>query len=235
MDDVDVLVPRDDAHNAIDVLEGAGYASESGMAHEMVDVRHADSFERSDGWLMDLHWSALAQPGPDDALWEASVPFELAGAGTRTLCATDHLLHVCAHGAEWNPLPPLRWIADAVLLLRTHEVDWERFVALGRERHVTVALADAADYLAREFGAPVPDEAVEALRRTPVSRRDRAGQLAALAPPGPRRNLRLEWARYRHQHPRPGFLDYVGRRRGLRGRRELVRYGVSRLLAPRRR
>ena len=82
----------------------------------MVHARHLhDAGERR----LDLHRYALEQLASDEPFWSAAVEIDVMGVRTRALAPTDQLLHVVAHGGRWNPVPPVRWIADAELIRRS--------------------------------------------------------------------------------------------------------------------
>jgi hypothetical protein len=74
----------------------------------------------------------------------------------RALCPTDELLHALVHGAAWNEIPPVRWVADAMTIIRAAPIDWERLLHLTRDLHVTLPVRAACDYLVRVFQAPIP-------------------------------------------------------------------------------
>ncbi|MSP93915.1 MAG: hypothetical protein EXR00_01490 [Alphaproteobacteria bacterium] len=106
-----------------------------------------------------LSWEAVAP------FWSASVPFAIAGASTLTLSATDHLLHTLAHGARANKVSPIRWVADAIWLLRGEApIAWDRFVAQAAALRLSLVAARTLAYLRDTHGAAVPPEALAALR-----------------------------------------------------------------------
>jgi hypothetical protein len=108
------------------------------------------------------------------------------GVGTRTLAPTGQLLHVVAHGGRWNPVPPVRWIADAALIRRgsADGIDWSRFVAEARRRRLTARLGAGLGRLVDAIGFPVPATVVDELRRTATTSLERWAQRAATKPVG---------------------------------------------------
>ncbi len=199
MDDVDILVRHAGAADAIDALVGAGWTSESDDPHGRIQVHHSMGFAGSSGGNVDLHWFALWQPSSDAPLWEASVSMDLAGSATRAPCAADQLLLVCAHGAPWSRFPSFRWIADAIMVIRSagHDLEWDRVGAEAERRRLTVATSAALAYLRDEFGTPVPPSLLERLDTAPAPRHERAAFRAACQPDSPTRTLRMAWDRYR--------------------------------------
>lgn len=224
MDDADLLVPIGCTRDALAALEAAGWQPDHEDPPAWTAVHHSLGFAGPDGGNVDLHWFSLWQPARDDELWAASIPFELAGAATRAPCPADQLLLACVHGTPWSPLPPFRWIADAVTVVRSAgaDLDWERLVAEARRRQLTVAAAAALAYLREELSVAVPEEALSELGAAPASRHERAAFRAAGRSDSPLRTLRMAWDRYRRLRdldtggPRPtGFVDFARRFWGL--------------------
>jgi len=224
MDDVDVLVPISHTEDAIAALCTAGWLPDHDDPLAWTEVHHSLGFAGPDSGNVDLHWFSLWQPASDAALWRASVPLELGGAETRAPGAADQLLLACVHGTPWSPLPPFRWIADAVTVIRSagDELDWAHLVAEAERRRLTVAVLAALDYLRDEFALPIPGATLAQLRAVPASRHERAAFRSACKPDSPQRTLRMAWDRYRRLRdldtgaPRPdGFIQFARRFWGL--------------------
>jgi hypothetical protein len=238
MDDVDVLVPIERTAEAIEVLSGAGWSPDHDDPLAWTEVHHSLGFVGAERGNVDLHWFSLWQPASDAELWRASVSLELSGAATRAPCSADQLLLACVHGTPWSPLPPFRWIADAVTLIRSagERLDWDRLVAEAERRRVSVAVAAALDYLSEEFGAAIPSTALAHLRAAPASCHERAAFRAACQPDSPLRTLRMAWDRYRRLRdldtgaPRPGnFIGFARRFWGLESVWQLPLHGARAL------
>jgi len=123
---------------------------------------------------VDLHWRPLRESGDDgEAFWATARPRTWEGLRLQAPDATDLLLHTVVHGAAWNPVPPVRWVADAVWLLRQDEIDADRLVCRARAWNVALRLAAALDYVEHRFGAKPPPGVVEALAAAPVPRLER--------------------------------------------------------------
>ena len=142
---------------------------------------------------IDLHWHLLPDscwPGADDEFWERASATALRGARVSVLDATDQLLHTCAHGVKWEHVPPLRWIADAAMILGDPSVaiDWERLVRLADRLRLILPLRDALTHLESTLGLPVPRPVLAALQNATVSPGGALGIPSPDAPgePGPR-------------------------------------------------
>jgi hypothetical protein len=169
--DLDVLVRRDDVPRAVRRLAQLGVRPRDGYAKSLERAlageanladegfQHSLPFFTRDGLELDLHWSVMysnAGPHSDDAMWARAVPFSVAGVEGLTLCATDHLLHALVHGLSYSDAATIRWIADAILILR-HGVDWTVLLGEVARRRLELPAREALGFLADEFGAPVPD------------------------------------------------------------------------------
>lgn len=244
MDDVDVLVPLERTREAIEVLGEAGWKPEHADPIAWTEVHHSLGFAGPAGGNLDLHWFALWQPAREEALWVASGPLELAGVATRAPCPADQLLLACVHGTPWSPLPPFRWVADALTTIRAagEALDWHRVVAEAERRQLTVATSAALTYLRDEFDAPIPAEGLERLAAVPATRHERAAFAAACRPDSPIRTLGMAWDRYRRLRdldtgaPRPrSFPDFARRFWGLDSVWRLPAHAVGSISRRRRR
>ena len=188
MEDIDVLVPRHDFERAIAVLTRTGWVrGRDGMPAGGLGAVHAEHLRhREGGHSLDLHRYALAQAASDDAFWSDAVEVELLHVPTRVLCPADQLLHVAVHGARWNPVPPVRWLADAVAIERSTRagLDWDRLVEEASRRGVTTSLAAALECLVAAVGFPLPDGVLQRLHAAPKGLLERWASSAALKPMG---------------------------------------------------
>jgi hypothetical protein len=245
MADLDIAVHFADAQAALQALEGAGWQPDSPARPEELTFRHALSLRGPEGHEMDLHWHMLfesAGPLADAPFWANTQPLTFRDIPTLCLTPTLNLLHTLAHGLRPNAETPIRWIADAVTLLRdpTATIDWPLFCqtagALGLNRRVLLAL----EYLQQNHGQEIPPVATQALRatrRTPAE----ALELAVMAPhkswsrPAAFDRCLLLTAEFcRRAQPLPPlaalamFPDFVRYRLGIASWRGAVRGGLRR-------
>jgi hypothetical protein len=228
MTDVDVLVRPGDADRALAALTGAGWSTVADVTGRRIKDAYAQHLYTDAGGSVDLHWLSLAQYGSDDDFWSASLEIDLAGVRTRALAPEDQLLHVAAHGARWDPVPPFRWFADAAAVERAAVggLDWERVVAQATQRRLTVALADALAHLAAAVQLPVPEWVSARLRAAPKAPLERWAHRAATRPAGAGTWLPVELDRYRRLarfDPSLRFSDFAKDHFGVHTHRELVR------------
>jgi hypothetical protein len=219
MSDADVLVPVARAREAIEALVDGGWLAARARPLQFHYHRSA-LFTRAGDPELDLHWYVFGpehQDRSDDDLWARRVPLDLRGVAAAALSPADELLHALVHGILWNPLPPVRWVADAALLIRdrTRPIDWDVLLHSALWRRLALPAREGLQYLQRRFEVPVPA-------------RVRA-ELAACRP-GAAQRLEYWW----QQQPCPRLVLYPFRYRrvcrlagsepGLRGLARFVAY-----------
>jgi hypothetical protein len=172
MNDIDIMVPREQMQRAWDALATIGYLPLTASSVEIAMTRHhhAAPLVKINRALVELHWT-LTQPGErwsiDPAeLWERSEPVDGAGAHLRTLAPEDLLLYLCQHTSYHHHftfgLRPSCDIAQSIAhygLALNWEVLIERAVQWQWERGVLLALRIAHDLV----GARVPEEVLRRL------------------------------------------------------------------------
>jgi len=181
MNDFDVMVRVKQTPAAIDLMKKLGWnpipRSPEALTESYLSIVNSHGFTHNSGRECDLHWHLFpegCQADADNDFWDHSVPFHVHGVSTRSLAPTDQLLHVCVHGAEWNPIPPLRWVADAMMIMKTSLIDWDRLIAQAQKRLLILPLRDTVDYLHHQLSAPVPPEILQSLHKMQASRLERA-------------------------------------------------------------
>ena len=197
MEDFDLLVPPGRATDAIAALRAIGAAPSMHNVEDWVPLRHSVPFKHPDGWQVDLHWYSLWRSGSDQAVWDHAVEVDVGGERILAPSATHQLLLVCVHGADWAPNPPLRWVADATVVIRSGAVDWDRLVEEANERRLTMVLGSSLEYLRDMVDAPVADGVLRRLRECPSPRFERAGYRQTTRPDGPMTTLFMVWERQR--------------------------------------
>lgn len=244
MEDVDVLVHRRQAREAIEVLERDGWKLEAPAPIECVlRTRKSSACSHPRGRFLDLHWSPLWQPTDEQSFWDHAIPLEIGGAQTRALCPEDQLLHVCVHGMNANMRRPY-WAADAVMISRSQEgkLDWQRLVELARDNELSLALEHGLRFLGDEFELDIPRTVLAQLGATTRSRSERLTHRIAFGPPDGgvftsradrlvRAVMRVlrDWDRYRRVAVREGgraslagFATYEQQFWGAANRRQLL-------------
>jgi hypothetical protein len=179
MADIDIYVSVADRAAAFAVLTDSGWRLEP----PSVDLRlhHAASFRAPDGLAaVDLHWWPLNDVrgrSAERALLSHLTPATGLDLAATVPDATAQLIITLVHGAEPNPEPPVRWAADALLILDGDtDVDWSRVVAFARDHQVGLRMRRMLAALDVIVGGTVPpwvSHELNGLRVWPIERWER--------------------------------------------------------------
>ena len=183
MGDLDVAVPKECRAEATRVLQAEGWTSPRSKldAHSLF---HASPFHNGRGNEFDLHWHILLETSgkPVEArFWETARPFDFNGVPTRMVDPALALVHVLVHGLRTNPVSPVRWVADALTLIRRSPgLDWDLLVEVARTAQVTQRTRLGLVFVNQRFDAPIPPETLKTLAATRPSLVERAETAAVL-------------------------------------------------------
>jgi Uncharacterised nucleotidyltransferase len=238
MDDFDLLVRPTDALEAFDVLERHGWRVAADQLRPRVSidlaVRTASTLENSPNpeLQFDLHWQlfwARFSEEANRALWERAVALEIEGEQCLAPSAADMLLHVCAHGAMWNEIPPVRWVLDAALVVRSGVVDWTHLCAQSQRLGLVIPLVETLNYLCSIMRVPVPESVIQELKTNEVKSIDKLIYESRLKPPSQwslltvaRLHNHIAWHEFVRSGQARNYLDYFGALRRGRGLNEVV-------------
>ncbi len=174
MGDIDILVPTSQISLTINLLKDAGWIPITNFIDDDLRYLHAIAFKDQFGNELDLHWHHLIEchgNNYDWDFWERSVSIQLADVSTLALNPTDTLLHVIVHGVRWNPLPPIRWIADAMSLINSldKKIEWTHFINQTKKYKVVLRVKEALHYLQDKFQAGIPMSIMDKINQIPIS------------------------------------------------------------------
>lgn len=203
--DADVLVHAHQAERAMDVLTGLRWKPRYGRPQMRIPIIHSTPFEDDGGRQVDLHWHLFWEcfnASDNDDYWENAIPIQIGGVQTLALNHTDQLLHTCWHGARWNEVPPIRWVADAMAIMAasSEDIDWPSLLKKAQRHRIVLPVMDSLEYLKKKFDAPVPDSVLESLSAVRISKIERENYeltLNPMAPPTTTKILRMLYYDYR--------------------------------------
>lgn len=238
MVDLDLAVRRAALDRARAILTRSGWRCDAPPGADDLDYRHALWFEDDEHSELDLHYHFLRDcldADADAAFWGATEEIAWEGLPVRRLQPTALLFHTIVHGVRWNPETPVRWMADAITVVRARpaEIDWDRLVALAAARGTLHRVALGLGYLADELALPVPPRVLARLRGHRPTLLERIESSVVLADPSrlQRHVVGAQWAiladycRAAHSqgaaHFVAGYPHYLRYRWGLRGRAEI--------------
>ncbi|MGA7879098.1 MAG: nucleotidyltransferase family protein [Desulfoferrobacter sp.] len=211
--DLDVLVPTEQAPDSIQILQQLGWTPMETVLKGFAEIsllkkfgwdpkprriesftdtylaaRHAHDFLDSEGHVCDLHWHLLHgcnNPRADQRFWEEALEIKVCGVPTHALNATDQLFHACIYGVKWEPMPPIRWVADAYTIVSNsdNEINWDRLVGLAKSTKSVLPLQAALEYLQALLGVAIPLYIMRELRSLPVSELEKMQHRIRTRPP----------------------------------------------------
>lgn len=245
MDDLDVLVHPADVGRSLQALRDHGWTTPVARPDQLLEVVNGTELHDAEWERLDLHGHIL--PGGlrtelDARRWGRAVLVDTGETAFLTLDPTDQLLHTIVHGALADP-PAIRWIADALTILRRFAggIHWERMLADAEAEQYGHVVATRLIALAGLLDAPVPIEVVDGL----YARHSSAGErLATRIETGPpvffAGRLARRWLDYRRWRADPapsrasvGFRSYLQRVWSVPEAREMpgqvVRHAADRL------
>lgn len=178
MDDIDVLVPIQEARALIQRYLDSGFKTLPMGAPHFSEIHHACNLVSPKGQGLDIHWYPLVQTtwrGAELPFWEGARSEDFQGFEVLVPQASYLLLHTLVHGLCWNHVPPIRWIPDAVWTMRTKaaELDWDRLASLAKAYHVLPYLKAAMAYLEDQFEVQAPAGFKGRLNQSPMPYWDR--------------------------------------------------------------
>jgi putative nucleotidyltransferase-like protein len=188
VDSVQLLIQPRQLQQALSALRQAGLAS-AAPTHVDRLLAAADSTALAiGGRAVVLDWSRPSEPsdpaaGSED--WETGEQIDVDGSCAHGLTASDDLLFVLIHATRWEPVPPFRWLADAMAILRSRQgdLDWDRLLYRARAHGVVLPVRQALGYLHHRLGQPIPAPVLTAAEALSISLAERVAYRVRRRPP----------------------------------------------------
>jgi hypothetical protein len=175
MADLDVMVPQSQLSRALEVLQEIGWTLSYRNPLELTEISHAVQLVMHQPPALDLHWDLLHARTLTEAqleqFWGTCEPVKIEGVSTATLGPAQQLLHTAVHGTRYTLTPPVRWLADAALIVRQAGVklDWDQLVDMSQKFDVVPYVRSTLSYLADHLDIPVPERVRRHLWNSPIS------------------------------------------------------------------
>lgn len=156
-------------------------------------------FRHRDGLPLVVHAALYDAPIYQDdaeALWSASLPAEIAGVPVRVPSSTHHLIYILTAAFHERTRGHLRWACDSMLLInREPGIDWTEFSRMVKSARLELPIDTVLRYLTENLDAPVPEEVLTALDKSPSWSNRRALEAALSGAVGGVSTLREIWHR----------------------------------------
>jgi hypothetical protein len=172
MADIDVLVPLKQARLANELLQKAGWASLFPLTELDLIYGHAIQLHNRFDKEFDLHWRPFngCQDEYEKDFWDGAIPVKMANVNSLSPTPTDMLFHVIIHGVAWNPIPSIRWIADAITLINSDDftIDWQRLINTAQKHRLNLRFKKGLQYLHDNFHPLIPPSVMKTIINLPV-------------------------------------------------------------------
>ena len=216
--DIDLLVAREKIPQTLQLLEQFGFHPDRPL-----DLRlsHAIPLKNANHDSIDLHWDVLTESWLDSRMRSFSFRTQPSSLFPTALIfgPEDLLLHTLFHGVRHSEVPLIRWIPDAVHILRkSPQMDWDYFLLQTSRLDIQPLVHSALTYLLEREFVSFPIQILERLHWTPKSQK--YFQFLTQDPKKPFAGLKMYW----HLHVRnsssenplillKGFLPFIKRAR----------------------
>lgn len=244
--DIDVAVPSSRIFESVSCLRDLGWTPRFEIPRKLLWRLHSIDFKSQSGLELYLHWRLFFEnhrPDWDEESWARSERADFQGLQVRAPCPTDLLLHMIIHGLRWNPERAIRWIPDAIIILRSDKcLEWDRFVSMVEERQLVLRIKEGLNYLKQPLDAEIPSRVLERLDGLEVTAMERMERKFALRSHeelsrrlfGPLQIFFADYWRLKYQSLLLpyllGYPDYLAFRLGLTGKSALALFLLRSLL-----
>ncbi len=169
MSDIDLAVRPEQLPRALALLRELNWDTGPMPSPEDSRYKHAISCSRDFDERLDVHFHIVRDcmnTAADDWFWAEIEPADFQGVPVSRPAPTAMLFHTIIHGVRWNEETPVRWIPDAMMILRQRgdEIDWPKLLAFAGSQRLTRRLALGLEYLVAEFGLELPETVTAHLR-----------------------------------------------------------------------
>jgi hypothetical protein len=172
--DVDILVPREFAVQAVDSLTDDGWSSVNGESpaylRRLANVRISGNYRKGRHGNLDLHITpfhfARANIDLDQGLWGDARVRSLAGRDVLVPDAADAIVISLAHAPIGSSV---EWALDIVTRVAHQPIDWDRILYITEQRGLVPSSLSGLRYLREALSAPIPASVLARLETAPVT------------------------------------------------------------------
>ncbi len=172
MNDIDLLVKKQDLPKSLAVLQELGYQVETyfDLADENIDTKHIPPMTKPGHAIVELHWTLLEEDEPftidAEALWQRALPAKIANVDAMTLGPEDLILHLCLHLTYQHYLTlGLRGLMDIAQVIHKFEkkIDWKKLAQIAQSWGAERVTGLTLKLVETQLGVPIPNEVITAL------------------------------------------------------------------------
>lgn len=136
MSDIDLLIRPEDRLRSVEVLKGEGYRleKEEDLKRQLAVHGELEWRNPENNMKVEVHWDLInAKSAKKAANFDSDIVFrevrelEIEGIKVNTLSPQIELAHLMIHHVLHHNFKRLLWLVDVLLVLRSEEVDMEKF------------------------------------------------------------------------------------------------------------
>jgi hypothetical protein len=172
MDDLDLLVHREDLSSIKEIFDHLGYARHEQRPGFLEAFSYSLEFIHPQyGVMVEPHWTLVYPPfvatAAMEPVWARAVKQRLMGMDTWTLSQADLVLHLCLHLLHKSEHTPLLWYyeLDTLISQKRSPLDWNVFVHQAQAMGQAGLIADVLATLIHHFHSTIPDSIMSRLLR----------------------------------------------------------------------
>ncbi|AHE51810.1 nucleotidyltransferase family protein [Sphingomonas sanxanigenens] len=221
--DIDIFVDRAALAPCLALIEAAGWTRKEDRPRtddpdRIAAMRVKITYRMPGGVFVDIHWVAREPLEFDAALSAAFAGATVMRAyrGRQWLIPSDLwlLFETIEHGINWNEVVPIRWLVDALALLRLDDadIDFDRLCTLVEQARLERIFSIGLGEIARVGGKGeiVPPAVLDRLAGARRGSRGRLDLRARLTRPSPLVTIGASLSHYLLRHPAPPLLRLLG-------------------------
>ncbi|GAA4833811.1 hypothetical protein GCM10023331_18790 [Algivirga pacifica] len=168
--DIDMVIKQENWEETVTLLEKSGWKPLlPHRDHRKIPashVLHALTFVKGN-FQLDLHWRF--SHSVFHVNWSKAEIFQYVENPTKEMrCLNDTLnfILIIVHGVKLNPMRPIRWVTDAVNILRTGNINWDTVYRFAQDNKLKSPLFEALQYLNEKGFCTIPNQVLTDLSNT---------------------------------------------------------------------
>jgi hypothetical protein len=169
----ELLLAASDASSAHEALSLRGWKYSSRVRPQVAGWC-SETWRGPQGERLSLHYTLLPRRFPAVAkldLLNESTAAQVNGVACRAVSAEHLLVQLCVRG-HWpgrGNQQPLLWLLDAVRMVESQRLDWDRLLEIAFASHALVPVRETMRYLSQRLAAAVPVDWIVAASSRAVS------------------------------------------------------------------
>lgn len=167
IDSFDVFVRWADGDAAIGLLNKLGWTLKEKVPDKVLSRLSVISFVDESGKILNLYRHIYWYPWQENTdFGSGAIATQIKDLSTYVLNPTYQLLQLCHQGTIWHLVPPIRLVADGMIIINSFadSIDWDVLVADAEKYRFILSLKKMITILYEVLLAPIPEAIIEKVR-----------------------------------------------------------------------